>query len=177
MNLKWSFSVATNKCIYFVEGPCEEQLINALKEPPSRLLPGKVKVFNVVQNLIPKSILFPFGDGTTVVLAFDTDVAETSKLKQNIENLKKYCGGARIVFLPQVLSLEDELVRTTDVKKVTDLTKSRSVKGFKSDFCRLGTRECRNMLEKHAVDVHRLWETKVPSVFSFIVNNGKTIKN
>ena len=44
-----------SKCIYYVEGPCEQQLIAALKESPAKLVPGKVKVFNVVQNLIPKS--------------------------------------------------------------------------------------------------------------------------
>ena len=43
-----------NKCIYYVEGPCEQQLIAALKEQPAKLIPGKIKVFNVVQNLIPK---------------------------------------------------------------------------------------------------------------------------
>ena len=42
-----------SKCIYYVEGPCEQQLIAALKESPAKLVPGKVKVFNVVQNLIP----------------------------------------------------------------------------------------------------------------------------
>ena len=40
---------------YYVEGSCEQQLIAALKEAPERLIPGKIKVFNVVQNLIPKS--------------------------------------------------------------------------------------------------------------------------
>lgn len=44
-----------NKCIYYVEGPCEQQLIAALKENPAKLIPGKIKVFNVIQNLIPKS--------------------------------------------------------------------------------------------------------------------------
>lgn len=39
-----------NKCIYYVEGPCEQQLISALKERPEKLIPGKVKVFDVVQN-------------------------------------------------------------------------------------------------------------------------------
>ena len=43
-----------NKCIYYVEGPCEQQLIAALKETPERVIQGKIKVFNVVQNLIPK---------------------------------------------------------------------------------------------------------------------------
>lgn len=51
---KWGGKM-NNKCIYYVEGPCEQQLIAALKEAPERLIPGKIKVFNVVQNLIPKS--------------------------------------------------------------------------------------------------------------------------
>lgn len=56
-----------NKCIYFVEGPCEEQLIKALKEKPNKLIPGKIKVFNVVQNLIPKSQMLSIQSGTIVV--------------------------------------------------------------------------------------------------------------
>ncbi len=161
-----------NKCIYFVEGPCEQQLINALREPPSRVMSGKGKVFNVVQNLIPKSTLFSFGGGTTVVLAFDTDVGETQNLKRNIESLKKYCSRVKIVYLPQVQSLEDELERSTDIKRVVDLMKSRSIKDFKSDFCRMRTRECRRMLEKHSLDVRKLWSTKVPEAFSFISENA-----
>ena len=54
-----------NKCIYYVEGPCEQQLIAALKEAPERLIPGKIKVFNVVQNLIPKSQMLSIQAGTT----------------------------------------------------------------------------------------------------------------
>lgn len=165
-----------SRCIYFVEGPCEQQLINALREPPSRIMSGKVKVFNVVQNLIPKSMLFSFDEGTTVVLAFDTDVAETLTLKRNIESLKKYCSRVKIVYLPQVLSLEDELERSSDVRRIAELTKSRSVKDFKSDFCRMRTRECRIMLEKHSLDVRKLWTSKVPDSFSFIAGNSQIIK-
>ena len=28
-----------NKCIYYVEGPCKQQLIAALKEQPAKLIP------------------------------------------------------------------------------------------------------------------------------------------
>ena len=35
-------------CTYFVEGLCEKQLIDSLKNT-DLLIPGKVKVFNVVQ--------------------------------------------------------------------------------------------------------------------------------
>ena len=54
-----------NKCIDYVEGPCEQQLIAALKEAPERLIPGKIKVFNVVQNLIPKSQMLSIQAGTS----------------------------------------------------------------------------------------------------------------
>ena len=108
-----SLRCANNKCIYYVEGPCEQQLIAALKEAPERLIPGKIKVFNVVQNLIPKS--------------------------QMSENH----------FFPQVLNLEDELVRCTDVRTAMELTKSGSVKNFKTDFCKMKAKDCRSMLERH----------------------------
>ena len=129
-----------NKCIYYVEGPCEQQLIAALKEAPERLIPGKIKVFNVVQNLIPKS--------------------------QMSENH----------FFPQVLNLEDELVRCTDVRTAMELTKSGSVKNFKTDFCKMKTKDCRSMLERHKLDYARLWMTKTPEAFSFVENNSSQIK-
>ena len=165
-----------NKCIYYVEGPCEQQLIAALKETPARLIPGKVKVFNVVQNLIPKSQMLSIQAGTTVVLVFDTDVSQTSNLKKNLELLTRYCGKLKIIFLPQVLNLENELVRCTDVRTVMELTKSGSVKNFKTDFCKIKTKDCRSMLERHKLDYPRLWMPKVPEAFNFVDNNSFQIK-
>ena len=69
-----------SKCIYYVEGPCEQQLIASLKENPAKLISGKVKVFNVVQNLIPKSQMLSIQAGTIVILVFDTDVPITANL-------------------------------------------------------------------------------------------------
>lgn len=165
-----------NKCIYYVEGPCEQQLIAALKETPARLIPGKVKVFNVVQNLIPKSQMLSIQAGTTVVLVFDTDVSQTSNLKKNLELLTRYCGKLKIIFLPQVLNLENELVRCTDVRTVMELTKSGSVKNFKTDFCKIKTKDCRSMFERHKLDYPRLWMTKAPEAFNFVDNNSFQIK-
>ena len=87
--------------------------------------------------------------GTTVVLVFDTDVPQTSNLKKNLELLTRYCGKLKIIFLPQVLNLEDELIRCTDVRTAMELTKSGSVKNFKTDFCKMKTKDCRSMLERH----------------------------
>lgn len=83
----------------FFEGECERQLINALKVNPSCLLPGKVKVFNVVQNLIPKSILITIQNNSIVALAFDTDVRVNENLVKNIERLNQYCSRVEIVYL------------------------------------------------------------------------------
>ena len=174
-NWKWGGKM-NNKCIYYVEGPCEQQLIAALKETPARLIPGKVKVFNVVQNLIPKSQMLSIQAGTTVVLVFDTDVSQTSNLKKNLELLTRYCGKLKIIFLPQVLNLENELVRCTDVRTVMELTKSGSVKNFKTDFCKIKTKDCRSVLERHKLDYPRLWMTKVPEAFNFVDNNSFQIK-
>ncbi len=163
-----------SNCIYFVEGKCEAALLAALKEPPQKVVPGRVKVFNVVANLIPRSQLVTIQPGTTVVFVFDTDVPVTESLKRNIELIQTYCSKVRIVFLPQVMNLEDELVRCTDINSITDLTRSRSTKDFKRDFCAMTN--CRDVLNRHQLDVLRLWTQNPPEVFGFVPSNCALIK-
>ena len=78
-----------NKVVYFVEGECEEKLINALKQEPSAICPGKVKKINVIQNVLSTSQLIQIQTGTIVVLVFDTDVPQTDCLKKNLKLLEK----------------------------------------------------------------------------------------
>jgi hypothetical protein len=165
-----------NRYIYFGEGPCEVQILNALKENPSKIQPGKVVHLNVVQDLLPKSMILGFRQGTTIVFVFDTDVNETKHLKKNIELISKYCTRVRIVFLAQVLNFEDEIVRATDVKRPEDLTKSKGLNNFKSDFCKLKVQECRNMLERHHINVEVLWTKARPEGFDFLPQNSSLIK-
>lgn len=164
------------KCLYFVEGPCEKQLISALKESPGKLIPGKIKVFNIIQRLIPRSQLLSIQQGTVVALVFDTDVPNAEILKKNIELLGRYCGKVKIICLAQVLNLEDELVRCTDVREIQELTQSRGVRNFKADFCRMKPVDSRNLLERHHINVGELWETAAPETFGFLNRNAKQIK-
>lgn len=159
-----------------MEGPCEQQLIAALKESPPMLIPGKVKVYNVIQKLIPKSLMLSIQPETAVVLVFDVDVSQTVTLRKNIELLNRYCKKISIVFLPQVMNLEDELVRCTDVHKVMELTQSKGLRNFKTDFCKLKSKDCRVMLDRHRLNIDNLWMMKTPSVFAFVQNNGEQIK-
>lgn len=163
-----------NNCIYFVEGKCEATLLTALKEHPQKIVPGKIKVFNVIANLIPRSQLLTIQAGTTIVFVFDTDVPVTESLRKNITLATTYCSKVKIVFLPQVMNLEDELVRCTDVNHVAELTHSKSNKDFKRDFCSLTN--CRDVLDRHRLDVQRLWTQTPPQSFSFISQNSSTIK-
>ena len=163
-------------CVYFVEGPCEKQLIDALKAEPRLLTPGKVNVHNVIQDIIPRRVVNTIKAGTTVVFAFDTDIDKTDVLLKNIAYMKKYAAQIKIILLAQVMNFEDEIERTTDVKKAQELTKSTSISHFKSDFCRLKVAECRNTLERHHLDVSVLWTKNPPENFSFVKQNGDTIK-
>ena len=68
------------------------------------------------------------------------------------------------------------MVRCTDARTAMELTKSGSVKNFKTDFCKMKTKDCRSMLERHKLDYARLWMTKTPEAFSFVENNSSQIK-
>lgn len=165
-------------CVYYCEGEDDMQLIDALKLPPSKILPGKSKKLNVIQTLIPKSILVGIKPSSNVVLVFDTDVmTNLNMVKRNIENIKKYCQNVKIIYLLQVRNLEDELVRCTDIKSVLELTKSKSISNFKADFRKMKEAECRNALERHRIDVNHLWTTAAPEEFDFAERNSVLIKH
>jgi hypothetical protein len=163
-----------NNCIYFVEGRCEEKLLNALKEQPQKIQSGRVKVFNVIQNPLSNSQLITIQPGTTVALVFDTDIPLTDCLKDNIQRLGKYCSKVKIVYLPQVLNFEGELVRCSDLKSASDLTHSKSNKDFKRDFCAMTN--ARAALERVNLSVERLWSEESPADFIFIERNSGIIK-
>lgn len=164
------------RCVYFVEGPCEEKLINALKAEPRLLTPGKVNVHNVIQDELPRRVVNMIQAGTTVVFVFDTDVERTDVLQKNVDYVKKYVSTVKVINLAQVLNFEDEIARATDVKKAQEITKSLSVSEFKTDFCKMKTEECRNALKRHHLDVSVLWTKDPPEVFSFVKQGGSTIK-
>lgn len=164
-------------CVYYCEGEDDQKLIDALKITPGKILPGKSKKLNVVQTLIPKSILLGIKPDTNVVLVFDTDVmTNLDVVKKNIDNINKYCRGVKIAYLLQVKNLEDELVRCTDVKSVMELTKSKSLSNFKADFRKMKEEQCRHTLERHKINVDRLWTTVAPDEFGFVERNSELIK-
>ena len=164
------------KCIYFVEGECEEKLINALKVDTSLLINGKVKKFNAITEELTNSKHITISPGSRVVLVFDTDVVLTAHLKKNIELLKTKCSRIEVLTIPQISKFEDEITNSTDVNKAQELTKSKTVDDFRKAVNKMTAVEFRNALQRHKFDVKVLWTKKHPKQFSFVSQDSDKIK-
>ena len=164
----------SKKVIYLVEGDCEKTLINALKESPSMLKPGKIYIHNPVSTILTKGLIMTFAPTSDIVLVFDTDVDETKILKENISRLIKYNASYKIITIPQVKNFEDEIFRATNVSTPTELTNSKSLSDFKRDFINVGN--CRQLLSKHRFNINDLWIKTPTNLFSDIKQMSNMIK-
>ncbi len=160
---------------YFVEGECEKKLIDEMKN--ASLIPsGKTIVLNVLTKKISYSRRIELGSGCIVVLVFDTDGEQnTTILKKNISILHKEVRAVKVLNLIQVRNLEDELIRSTDVKHIEELTNSRSADDFKSDF--LKQRSCLAVLERHGFNLEKMWCSKPDGVFSEFSQDFHSLQN
>ena len=164
----------TKRILYLVEGQCEEKLINALKKEPSLVQPGKCKVFNPIGAKLTPNDFISIPIGSVIVLVFDTDVANTDILNHNLKMIRKYGPRCEAILVPQVKNVEDELLRATIVKKIEDLTKSKSHSNFKSDFCSLTN--CRAVLEKYELEMKELWSKNPVGAFEEYPQQSSKIK-
>ena len=166
--------MGTKRILYFVEGQCEEKLINALKREPSLVQPGKCKVFNPISAKLTPNDFISIPIGSVIVFVFDTDVANADILRHNLKMIKKYGPRCEAVLVPQVKNIEDELLRATIAKKIEDLTKSKSLSNFKTDFCSL--KNCRAVLENHKLNMQELWSKNPDGVFEEYPQQSSKIK-
>ena len=93
-----------------------------------------------------------------MILVFDTDIDYTEHLKKNIELLKKRCAGVKVVTLAQVLNFEDEIKRCTDVNRAQELTRSQSLRDFKSAVNKMKDSE---LIKKKESVFNLLWTCTV----------------
>ena len=111
---------------YFVEGDDEEKIIDTLKTEMQLIIPGKVEVFNVVERELTRLRLISLKKGTTVVLVFDIDTGKIDTLLKNIAILKRESAVSNVLCITQVQNLEDELIRSCDIRQIKELTGSKS---------------------------------------------------
>ena len=106
---------------YFVEGDDEKKLLEVLKTRLNTIRPGRIQRYNVIEQKITDAMLRPFRPKTWVVLIFDTDTNNLGYLMENIKKLKSHSAVERVITIPQVRNLEDELCRSCHLRRITDL--------------------------------------------------------
>jgi hypothetical protein len=159
---------------YFVEGEDEKKLLNTLKNQLGVIQPGKVQKLNVIENKISMNILRTLKKGTVVVLVFDTDTGKIDILNSNIKLLNECSFISKIITIPQVKNLEDELVRSCKIKNITELLNSRSKKDYKSDLIRVTNLDSK--LKEHEFNIDLFWAKQPTSPYQRIENESNQIK-
>lgn len=159
---------------YFVEGDNEKVIVNTLKNKIKVIAVGKVQKFNVMQNIIPDTILRTLNRGTVVVLIFDTDTDNVNILKQNLQKLDKCSFISKVITIPQIPNLEGELVYSCSIRRITELLGSRSRVEFKSDLLHITNLDSK--LKEHEFSIEKFWSRTACTPYDDIKNDSNEIK-
>ena len=159
---------------YYVEGECEEKLINTLKSELMVVKTGKVQVFNVVEKEITNARLITLRPGTMVVLIFDTDTGNIETLNNNINKLSKCSSVVDLVLIPQVKNMEDEIVNSCAIRNIKELLGSRSNEEFKSDFIK--ATNLADKLKSKGFNINLIWNRNPGAPYQDIINRAEKIK-
>lgn len=160
---------------YFVEGEDEKRLIEVLKTDMRLIQPGKIQVLNVVQERLTDLKLRVLSEGTILIFVFDTDTGNIEILSENIKRAKKSFRVKNVYCITQVKNLEDELIRSTNIKRIDELLESKSKSNFKRDFIK--EKNLKQKLEAHSFDLKMLWCKEPQSPFNIIKNEAYKVKN
>ena len=160
--------------LYYVEGEDEEKLLNTLKSEMGLIKTGKIQRLNVVERKIPTAHFLSFHPNTIVVLVFDTDTGKINALKENIEKLKKCSAVSKVITIPQVRNLEEDLIRSCDIRRIKELLDSRTDTEFKSDIIR--AKNLHRKLKEHKFNMELFWNSTPNCPYDCIENLASNIK-
>lgn len=159
---------------YFVEGDTEKKFLTELKREGNLIVPGPVRVFNVINKRLSAAMLSSIPSNTIVILVFDTDTKKTDILKENLSKLKQSRSVREAWCVIQVENFEDEIVRSTDVRAAKELLESKSNTEFKRDIIK--EKNLMTKLRSHNFDLSKMWATQPGTEFKDIPNEGNRIK-
>lgn len=161
---------------YYVEGEGDKKIIDVLKKDFKFIQHGKVEVFNVTQEHFSNMRARGIKSNTIVILVYDTDRGSEGEpcLKWNIEYLESKKNVKKVVCIPQVENLEDELVRACQIKEVKELTRSKTNTNYKSDLLKCNNLPAR--LEMCKFDFKKFWNKLPKNAFKKHGNKSNEIK-
>ena len=159
---------------YYVEGDDEKKLLNVLKTDMQLIVPGKVQKLNIIQNRLKTTHLMQLKPNTIVVLVFDTDTPNNTILQENITFLKGFKTVKSIICITQILNLEDELIRSCDIREIKELLNSRFNSSYKADLIKI--HNLKSKLIEHNFDFSIFWSKSPTSGYLGIKNEAYKIK-
>lgn len=140
---------------YYVEGECEQKIINELKKVGvQKLVSGKVEVLNVITKKISDRRLLALNKNAIVIFVYDIDNPLTNILEENIKKLKEN-GFTNIIHIQSIRNFEDEIVFSTNIKKINDLFNTQGVSDFKASF--INHKNIMIKLNSASFDYEKLW--------------------
>ena len=95
--------------------------------------------------------------------------------RKSLQWAKKSSRVKKVYCITQVKNIEDELIRSTDIKRIEELLSSKSKTDFKRDFIR--ERNLKQKLAAHSFDLNMLWCKEPQSPFENIRNESGVVKN
>lgn len=158
---------------YFVEGEDDRKVVNTLKTDLQWIKPGKVQVFNVIEEELTSLITRTLKPGTIVVLVFDKDTGKKNTLLKNIRFLQKDSNVKQVLCIMQVKNLEDEFLRSCAISQIKELTGSKSNSDYKRDLLRQSN--LADKLKKHQFQFEKFWNSS-DKVYESICNDSAQIK-
>lgn len=146
--------LANNIYHYFVEGECEEKLINTFKMPPYQYFQsGKVDVFNFINNRISNQRLTALNKRTIIILVYDIDVEKIDILDENTKKIKD--AGFRVYHIQSIKCFEDEMVFSTNLKDINDMFDTENMEEFKHRF--INQKNIDKKLERISFNINKIW--------------------
>ena len=158
---------------YYVEGECEEKIINAFQHEEVGFLAGKIDVINPAKQSISKLRISQLKKDTIVVLVYDTDAANEKILNDNVRLLKQSKNVKAIYHVQSVNNFEDEIVYATNISNINDVFKTKGVNEFKKQF--IAHKDIVKKLNNISFDIKLIWSRDANNLKSFI-NQGDKIK-
>jgi len=144
---------------YFVEGECEEKIIDALKVPSvNKILPGKVEVFNVINKRLTPARLAILPEDAVIILVYDIDVEKTDILEENLSLLRQQ-GFKNIHHIHSIKNFEDEIVFSTNLMNIHKMYNTSSKEEFKEKF--MHQSDILSKLKRYKFDSNKLWSRVV----------------
>ena len=151
---------------YFVEGECEKALLSALMHSTKEecyICPGKIEVFNIINQKLSVAKVMSLKRGTTVVFVYDTDIKKTDILETNIETIVKHSNikYENIYFFQSVKNLEDEIVYScSDINSINELLNTNGKEDFKKKF--INHKDIVSKLLNVGFKIEKMW-SRTPS--------------